>query len=79
MKLHLIIDTQVDEKILHAQTAAEHDDHYGVLLSANYVTAIFAGFLPKQESHGCRQQTRSYERIGTNRDITPGKILNAAL
>ena len=79
MRLHLIIDTRVDEKILDAQTVAEQDDHCGVLLSANYMTAIFAEFLPRQESHSCHQQTRSYERIGTNRNITPGKILNAAL
>ncbi len=78
MKLHLIIDTQIDETIRYARDAVQDGNQCGGLPSANYVTAIFAGFLPRPESNHCRHQTRSYERIGRNRSVRPGSILNVA-
>lgn len=75
MKLHLIIDTHADEHVPGAQAVFECDQRAG-LLAANYLTAIFAAYLPRREGRTCRQLARNYECADGKRDIKPGGILS---
>ena len=76
MKLHLTIDTEADEHIQTVQPIVEYDDQRAALLSANYMTAVFAPHLPRPESGSSLQLARCYQRAGSKNDIKPGRILS---
>jgi len=79
MKLQLTIDTHADEKAQDAEAAVACPDRQVGSLSANYVAAIFAAYLPGQASYASRQLAQNYERVGGKSDIKPGGILSWTL